>query len=152
MPVLLLINQTPDLFSVVFICFLFSSPSDNLRKIAAALLSLFLKSSRNPAPPTPCQGAFFASSLVILVALQRSFSICPVSLFWGLSLSWVHPERPPGYQASSSEQPLPWAAGCDRSLCLAHRQACHHQSALLTHIQPKSAKSSTEIPPAPSEV
>lgn len=138
------------------ICFqlqnLFNSPLDSLRKTAAAPLSLFLKSSRNPVPSAPCQRAHFASSLVILVVLQRSFSTWSVSLFWGLSPDWVHQKWPSGYQASSSEQPLPWPVGCDPSLCLVHRQACGHKSALLTHVQQKSATLSTEVPSVGSEV
>lgn len=58
--------------------------------------------------------------------------------------SWV-PSR-------HSEQPRPWPVGCDPSLCLAHAQACRHKSAVLTRIQQRSAKLSTGIPSAGSEV
>lgn len=80
----------PLLKAKLQICFqlqnLFDSPSDNLKKIAAAPLSLFLKGSRNPAPSAPSHALH--PFCIILVALQRSCSTCSVSLFWGLSLEW----------------------------------------------------------------
>ena len=62
-------------------------------------------------PRGPCQLLPFCDCVILWSQWpSRSLShFAHISLFWGLSLDWVHQKWPPGYQASSRELSLPWA-------------------------------------------